>query len=96
MGNATAGLLLSLSLFAWGLGAPDPARASDPFLRHTATVDVVREVGPSVVNITTERITQSPNPFGRRRALDPRFDSFFRNFFEYLFLRSTCLMSKVL
>ncbi len=82
LGFTSAGLLLSLSFFACGLGLPDPAQASDPFLRHTATVDVVRSVGPSVVNITTERITQSPNPFGRRRAFDPRFDSFFRNFFE--------------
>ena len=81
-GIASGGLLLSLSLFTCGLGVPDRAQAGDPFLRRTATVDVVQRVGPSVVNITTERITQSPNPFGRRRSFDPRFESFFRNFIE--------------
>ncbi len=63
------------------LGVPT-SNAADPFLRRTATVDVVERVGPSVVNITTERITKTPNPFGRRARFDPNIDKFFRNLFE--------------
>ena len=74
--------MLSLPLVACGMGAPESARAEDPFLRRTAAVDVVKAVGPSVVNITTERITQSPSPFGGSRRLDPAIDDFFRNFVE--------------
>ena len=44
-----AGLLALLPL----LFAAAPARADDPFLRRTATVRAVQEVGPAVVNITT-------------------------------------------
>jgi serine protease Do len=58
------------------------SHASDPFLRRTATVEVVQQVGPSVVNITTERITQTSSPFGRRSRIDPVFEEFFQNFFE--------------
>jgi S1-C subfamily serine protease len=56
-----------------------PARAEDPFLRRTATVDVVQKVGPSVVNVTTERAHGGApfRPFG-----DPFFDRFFQDFFE--------------
>ena len=65
------------------LGAPaSVAQADDPFLRRTATVDVVQKVGPSVVNITTERVTPAASPFRRRRASDPRSDEFFRKLFE--------------
>jgi serine protease Do len=57
-----------------------PAHAGDPFLRHNTTVRVVKDVGPSVVNITTEQVvtTRSPFPTGG----NPLFDSFFRDFFE--------------
>ena len=47
------------------------ARAADPFLRRTATVDVVERVGPSVVNIlaesvlTPEQCKQLPFRFNR-------------------------------
>ncbi len=58
------------------------AQAGDPFLRRTATVSVVEEVGPSVVNITTERIATTASPFRRRPNADPVFDDFFGNFFE--------------
>ena len=71
-------LFASISLI---LGNAVPTRASDPFLRQTATVDVVREVGPSVVNITTERITTTASPFRSRAGTDPFFDNFFQNFF---------------
>ncbi len=91
-GHASGGLSRGLGLAAFalttlpvivaGLGAPDVARANDPFLRRTATVDVVERVGPSVVNITTERIAQTPSPFARGGGRDPSFDAFFRNFFE--------------
>ena len=56
-----------------------PARADDPFLRRTATVQVVEQVGPSVVNVTTEQSRKGGpfRPFG-----DPLFDRFFQDFFE--------------
>jgi Do/DeqQ family serine protease len=56
------------------------ATASDPFLRRSTTVEVVRKVGPSVVSITTERIEEGGNPF--RSYGNPFFDSFFRDHFE--------------
>ena len=68
--------LVSLAL---GISAA-PALASDPFLRQNTTVRVVKEIGPSVVNITTERVVASRNPFPR--GGNPFFDSFFRDFFE--------------
>jgi serine protease Do len=69
-----------LAVSAIGFGST--AFAADPFLRRTATVDVVERVGPSVVNITTERITETPSPFQRRPGTDPFFEDFFSNFFE--------------
>ncbi|HEB89111.1 MAG TPA: PDZ domain-containing protein [Deltaproteobacteria bacterium] len=71
-----------VSFVLTGLVAPGTPRAADPFLRRTATVNVVEMVGPSVVNITTERITRAPSAFGRRSGIDPGFNDFFRNFFE--------------
>jgi serine protease Do len=58
-----------------------PALASDPFLRRTTTVRVVENVGPTVVNITTERLVRRSNPF-RPYGADPVFERFFRDFFE--------------
>jgi serine protease Do len=66
-----------LGLLLW----VQPAGADDPFLRRTAAVQVVESVGPSVVNITTERLVQAQNPFFAFRS-DPFFDRFFRDFFE--------------
>jgi serine protease Do len=56
------------------------ARADDPFLRRTATVEVVERAGPAVLNITTEqRVAARPfQPF----AGDPFFERFFQDFFE--------------
>jgi serine protease Do len=52
------------------------AFASD---RETPVVLAVREVGPAVVNISSQQeVAQSINPFGR----SPFFDNFFRDFFE--------------
>jgi serine protease Do len=59
--------------------AAAPAHADDPFLRRTATVEVAQKVGPSVVNVTTERAA-SGAPF--RSFGDPFFDRFFQDFFE--------------
>ncbi|MBY0401638.1 trypsin-like peptidase domain-containing protein, partial [Myxococcota bacterium] len=60
------------------------AAAADPFLRRTATVRVVEKVGPSVVNITTERLQATPSPFSSNRQPDigPLSDDFFDHFFE--------------
>jgi serine protease Do len=66
---------------AVSFGAAERTYAADPFLRRTATVDVVEAVGPSVVNITTERITQTASPFGRRN-IDTVYNDFYQNFFE--------------
>ncbi len=63
------------------LGVAAPASASDPFLRRTATVRVVKEVGPAVVNITTQRVVGRRRPF-QPFAGDPVFERFFRDFFE--------------
>jgi serine protease Do len=63
------------------LSAAAPAWAADPFLRRTATVRVVKKVGPAVVNITTERAVGRRRPF-QPFAGDPFFDRFFRDFFE--------------
>jgi serine protease Do len=73
-----AGLLVVLC----GLAAlPGAAQAADPFLRRTATVKVVEQVGPAVVNITTEHVVRQQSPFGRRGA-DPFFDRFFQELYE--------------
>jgi serine protease Do len=61
--------------------AAAPAAANDPFLRSTATVRVVKTVGPSVVNITTQRVVGRHRPF-QPFAGDPFFERFFRDFFE--------------
>jgi len=74
--------LLAIAVAIGSFGAAQATQAADPFLRRTATVHVVEQVGPSVVNITAERITKTPSPFGRPTRADPRADSFFRNFFE--------------
>lgn len=80
LGAPVAWLLLALLPVAF---SPPAARAADPFLRHTATVDVVQRVGPSVVNITTERVTEEPSPFRHRpHSPDPLIDNFFERFFE--------------
>jgi len=72
---------LRIALIALTLGiSASPALASDPFLRQNTTVRVAREIGPSVVNITTERIVASRSPFPH--SANPFIDSFFRDFFE--------------
>ena len=61
------------------IGTGEPGRASTPFLRRTPTVVAVENVGPSVVNITTETIVDRPNPFRSFGALP--MDRFFRDFY---------------
>jgi serine protease Do len=77
--SSMMGLRAALVALVLGMSA-SPALASDPFLRQNTTVRVVKEIGPSVVNITTERIVASRNAFPR--GGNPFFDSFFRDFFE--------------
>ncbi|MEE8508005.1 MAG: trypsin-like peptidase domain-containing protein, partial [Myxococcota bacterium] len=74
LGKRALALAIGLASFA------AVARAGDPFLRRTATVDVVEAVGPAVVNITTER-TRTRRPFGVF-APNPAFNQFFRDLFE--------------
>jgi serine protease Do len=71
---------LAIVLLALLSGAA-PASAADPFLRRTATVRVVKQVGPAVVNITTQRATGRNRPF-QPFAGDPFFERFFRDFSE--------------
>lgn len=73
--------------FAGGSGAlcalllaATQATATDPFLRHTPTVDAVKKVGPAVVNITTERVVEQ-SPFRPFFGL-PDADRFFSDLFE--------------
>jgi Do/DeqQ family serine protease len=77
-----ANVIFVLSATIGLFGAAPATHAADPFLRRTATVNVVERVGPSVVNITAERITKTPSPFGRRARIDPSVDNFFRSLFE--------------
>ncbi len=72
------GLCFALAL---ALGTAPSVRADDPFLRRTATVLAVEKVGPSVVNITTERVVQRRSPFSGFGG-DPFFDRFFQDFFS--------------
>lgn len=67
---ATVALLLVGATWA-------PARADDPFLRRTTTVDVVDKAGPAVVSITSEQLIERSYGSG-----NPLLDQFFRNFFE--------------
>lgn len=81
-------IVLALAL---GVAAPvaRPAQAGDPFLRRTAAVDVVRRVGPSVVNITTEQVVTAQSPFRSLFGRDPFIDRFFEDFFEPRMQRKT-------
>jgi serine protease Do len=80
--RATGIALFALAATIGFFGPAQPTQAADPFLRRTATVHVVEQVGPSVVNIVAERITKTPSPFRRHTKVDPSVDLFFRNLFE--------------
>jgi len=73
-------------------GAAMPAAWADD-LRETPTVRAVRQILPSVVNISTERIvTRAPSPWG----VDP-FEGLFRDFFrEQREFKTTSLGSGVI
>ena len=66
-------------LCALGTFLAPAALGDDPFLRRTATVRAAQDVGPAVVNITTERLVSTPVPFPGI-FMDPRFQGFFRDF----------------
>ena len=69
---------LSLAIcLAAGVALSLPAAAEDPFLRRTATVRAVEQVGPAVVNITSEKIVEQRSPFYQ---YDGRTNSFFQQF----------------
>ena len=55
--------------------------AQDPFLRRTATVEVVERRGPAVVSITTEKILSPSNTLGSQRN-HPQFNRYFSDLFE--------------
>lgn len=80
--RAIQALLLAATALAlvWLLRTPT-ARSEDPFLRRTPTVRAVQRAGPSVVNITSERILDQ-SPFRRVPSRDPRFDRFFQDYFD--------------
>ncbi len=73
-----------MGILLGGLANPVPpaAHGADPFLRRTAAVEAVSRVGPSVVNITTERVMAARQPFRSPFEGDPLFERFFRDFFE--------------
>jgi serine protease Do len=72
---------LVLACILGSLAAAGGAAADDPFLRRTAAVRAVEKVGPAVVNVTTEQVSQAQSPFAPLMG-DPFFDQFFRDFFE--------------
>ena len=75
-------LQTALVLFACGIaGSALPADGGDPFLRRTAAVRAVEQVGPAVVNITTEVQVRGRRPFPGF-AGDPFFERFFRDLFD--------------
>ena len=65
-------------LLALAAVCPSTAVAGDPFLRRTATVDVVEKVGPAVVSITSARVAET-NPF-RTLPNDAVYRRFLRQF----------------
>ncbi|MEM9174509.1 MAG: trypsin-like peptidase domain-containing protein [Myxococcota bacterium] len=68
---------------AIGLAAAAPARAADPFLRRTATVDVVERVGPSVVNILAQDAVRDESPFRfSRPSAEADSGAFFGAFYD--------------
>ena len=74
------GVVLIAIVIAGAIGASGAARAGDPFLRRTATVTAVEQVGPAVVSIASTRLAER-NPFGPRVG-NPRPDRFFRDIFD--------------
>ena len=70
-----------LSLVWISLCLSNAALAQDPFLRRTATVAVVEEVGPAVVSITTEKILEATDAFGRP-ARSPQTRRYFSDLFD--------------
>lgn len=75
--------LASLAFALLALSPALPARAADPFLRRTATVDVVERVGPSVVNILAEDAVRLESPFRFSRPNpDAESGEYFRAFYD--------------
>ena len=72
---------IAIALVWISLHLSDSALAQDPFLRRTATVAVVEEVGPAVVSITTEKILEETDAFGRQ-ARSPQKRRYFSDLFD--------------
>ena len=70
-------LSVALLCLMESLAVSTPARAADPFLRRTATVEVVERVGPAVVNITTDLSDSKPESFQSRER---NRNNFYRDF----------------
>jgi Do/DeqQ family serine protease len=69
--------LLLAALAFW----PMTAGAATDSLRHTPVVAAVEKVRLAVVNVFTEQVVERP-AFPFRSWQDPRFEEFFRDFFE--------------
>ena len=77
-GLQAATLAVFATVLVWSLQPQREVQAADPFLRRTPTVRAVEKVGPAVVNITTERVVESPfrRPYGR----NPVFQNYLNQF----------------
>lgn len=74
-------ILRGLALIGGFVFISNSALAQDPFLRRTATVAVVEQAGPAVVSITTEKIIEESEAFGRG-ARSPQGRRYFWEHFE--------------
>ncbi len=76
-GRGVLRFALAISIASLAVAAAERASAADPFLRRTATVDVVERVGPAVVNITTDLSDPRRETF---RSRNGRRNDFYRDF----------------
>jgi Do/DeqQ family serine protease len=73
--------LFSVAAVFLALLQPPPAQC-ETFARESPIVKAVRNVGPAVVNISSEvSVRKRTNPFGDF-GLNPFFDNFFKDFFD--------------
>ena len=74
-------LAVSTSVVFWLLQPTPSVEANDTSMRRTPTVRAVETAGPSVVNITTERVV-AHSPFRSPFRNDPRLNRYFQDFIE--------------
>ena len=70
---------IAVALAAALAAGPAAGRETDP-QRRSLVVQAVERASPAVVNISTEQVVEQRSPFGFPQ--DPRFDEFFRDFFD--------------